>query len=244
MARGSNSRDGRAARSEGYNSLRGGTAWLNREKIRSDNGLFPITNLVKDEDTLNQLKIATENRIRAELPNDLKDNLQARDMAYEIARSMTEQGKRVENDAWMGMNQQFMLEVSKAGHNFGFDSGLGGIEPDPATTKAIANLVAEVARDKNNEFGGEWFIRSHQGKDGYALEAYTSVYTGRDGDGEKTYSESRVIPIMKVPYDEISKRINVDKIAFDREELFRSGAFQKANGMRAYLEAVLQNAQI
>lgn len=137
-----------------------------------------------------------------------------------------------------GMSTEFINALAKSGYAPGFD--------DPDTIKAVAKIVdlrmADDAKGNSGDFDGEFNTFVELRPDGYHIGLYTSTYTGRDGDGEKTYKESDVKPIMVIPHDEVSKRITSTKIAKTPTEIYDSKAYTKAYALGRYLDALLMTS--
>lgn len=215
------------------------------ESIRADRGLFPVANLIKTEAQRDELEAATELAFLGKLKNvGLDMDNTARDLAIGISNAMAKQG--VERDVWSGMNIEFLKNLKDGGFAFGYDSGLGGMEPDPQTIECFTKIIEAVAKDKSGEFsmGGDWDVVAKQQDNEFVIEAYQSRYMGRDADGEKSYDLSKSVVVAKIPYDEIAQRNKRAGSAFDTAEVFKSPSFLKANGMAKYLEGVLMNARI
>lgn len=131
-----------------------------------------------------------------------------------------------------GMSTQFINALAK-----------NNIAPgpfDPDTTKAIAKIIDARVLDNlgDNDFQGQFSVRSVKDPDGFRLELYTEQYTGRDGDGEKTYRSSDTKEIAFIPHDEVSSK----KFLTSPEEILNSKAFLKAKALDGYLDALLMTS--
>jgi len=151
----------------------------------------------------------------------------AEELANNFARAM------VEGDGYNGLEDYFPKSMS-----IQFVNALGkdGYTPgpsDPDTIFAIGNIITARLRDPAFIGGGNLETRVSRDADGYRIAVYTSVYRGRDDDGEKSYENGPEKEIAFIPHDEVSR-----KAPASYEERLTSPAYLKANALRSYLDAL------
>lgn len=246
MARGSRSSEGRAARSE-YDGTKGGRDTREIYFVPEARNLLVASLIPKAEKS--REKVLTENRIMG-----LTDEYAG--AAYrgfldtnKITESQTKHAKTlaramIDGDESNGLEDYFPKSFSTNFINALARSGYVPGPKDPDTIRAIGKIVdARVLDDlENQDFQGQFSVRSVQDPDGFRLELYTTLYQGRGEDGEKRYRSSGTKEIAFIPHDEISGRITRTSVANSPDEMLKSKAFLKAKALDGYLDALLMTS--
>lgn len=231
MARGSNSREGRAARSEG------GSMFVPEVK-----NLFPASRIPAEQkdaaskDALSRIMRDVRNKGGDEGSPGSGAAANAQRYAKTLADGMVNGDKSngLEDYFPKGMSTGFINALAKSGYTPGPN--------DPDTIKAIGSIIAARTADEsagsNRDFGSNWGVRAVKDPDGFRLEVYTEDYTGRDGSGEKTYRSSDTKEILFIPHDEVSSK----KFLTSPEEIYNSKSFLKAQALKGYLDSLLMTS--
>jgi hypothetical protein len=154
-------------------------------------------------------------------------------MAQRLANGMVNGGERngLQDYFPFGYSDDFVNALAKSGYAPSFK--------DKETLQAIGKIIDARITDSNGErhFDGEFKTTMKRQKEGFSIELYTSEYRGRDREGEKVYKESDSYKIAFIPHDEISAR-NAGNKGLD-EDIIKSKAYLKAEGLNAYLKTLL-----
>jgi len=237
MARGSNQREGRAARSEG-----------GRMFVPEVKNLYTASQIPKTEKSA--AKIETTNSIMSKTDEyagqayrGFLDTQKIEDEQTKYAKILSE--GMVDGDGFNGLEDYFPKGMSVDFINAMAKNNIAPGPRDPDTIEAIAKIIDARVLDNlgKQDFSGQFSVRSVQDDDGFTLELYTSEYRGRGADGEKQYRESDVVKIGFIPHDEISGRITSTKVARDFNEMLESKAFLKAKALDNYLDALLMTSK-
>lgn len=151
----------------------------------------------------------------------------------------------VDGDEFNGLEDYFPKGMSTQFINAMAKNNIAPGPRDPDTIEAVAKIIDARILDNlgNQDFGGQFSVRSVQDEDGFRLELYTSEYRGRGADGEKQYRSSGTKEIAFIPHDEISGRITRTSVANSPTEILQSKAFLKAKALDNYLDALLMTSK-
>lgn len=232
MARGSNQREGRAARSEGMFVPEVKNLYT-ASKIPAD--MKPVA--MRDAQSKIMRDVSNKGGNEGAPGSGVAAN--AERYAKVLADGMVNGDKSngLEDYFPKGMSTGFINALAKSGYTPGPN--------DPDTIKAIGSIITARTADESagssgrgRDFGSNWGVRAVKDPDGFRLEVYTEDYTGRGADGEKTYRSSDTKEIAFIPHDEVSSK----KFLTSPEEILNSKAFIKAQALKGYLDALLMTS--
>lgn len=242
MARGSNQREGRAARSESLGRPLPVGRYEDTQGLRN---LFPASRI-----PVEQKAVETQNaqsRIMRDVSNKGGNEGSPGSGAAANAEAYAKQlaDGMVNGDRSNGLEDYFPKGMSTGFINALAKSGYAPGPNDPDTIKAIGSIItARTADDsarasgRGGNFGGNWGVRAVKDPDGFRLEVYTEDYTGRDESGEKTYRSSDTKEILFIPHDEVSSK----KFLTSPEEIYNSKSYLKAQALKGYLDSLLMTS--
>jgi hypothetical protein len=244
MARGSNQREGRVARSESL----GRPLPIGRfEDTQGLRNLFPAARIPKTEKSA--AKIETTNSIMSKTDEyagqayrGFLDTQKIEEEQNKYAKTLS--AGMVDGDGFNGLEDYFPKGMSTQFINALAKNNIAPGPNDPDTINAIARIIDARVLDnlEKQDFQGQFSVRSVQDPDGFRLELYTSEYRGRGEDGEKQYRSSGTKEIAFIPHDEISGRITRTSVANSPDEMLKSKAFLKAKALDGYLDALLMTS--